>query len=74
MTLSFNGKMMKQDNVENQNGFGFLWVADQEAKAGQYSVTVSNLRFDKDTKRDFVVNVYASTKVAVTDKYGQTSD
>ena len=67
LSLSFNDKIIKQEYVENQNGFGFIWIADQEAKAGKYELKVSNLNFESDTVKDFVVNVYASERVAITD-------
>lgn len=35
---------------------------------------VSNLHFEKDAVRDFVVNVNASQSVKLTDKFGKTSD
>jgi phage anti-repressor protein len=60
--------------VDNGNGFGFLWVAPEEAKAGTYEVRVNRLYFEKDTVRDFVVNVYAAQKVAIVDRQGKTSD
>lgn len=60
--------------MDNTNGFGFLWVAPEEAKAGKYELNVKRLYFEKDTVRDFVVNVYAAQKVAIVDPQGRTSD
>lgn len=60
--------------MDNMNGYGFLWVAGNEAQEGKYEMRVSNLRFEKDAVKDFVVNVYASQKVTIVDRQGNTSD
>jgi len=53
-----DGERLHKDHVDNMNGFGFLWVAPKEAKAGTYELKVKGLRFGKDVIPDYVVNVY----------------
>lgn len=65
---------LNSDYIDNMNGFGFLWISSEEAKAGTYELRVSNLYYGKDAVQDFVVNVYAKTQVSITDKQGKTSD
>ena len=63
LELIFDGKVIKQENIDNINGYGFIWVADEEAESGEYTLRVSNLFFENDTIKDYTVNVYAIQKV-----------
>lgn len=43
LELWHNGERMNSDYVDNMNGFGFLWVAPSQAKAGSYELKVRDV-------------------------------
>ena len=51
------------------NGYGYVRV-DQLSKGSQYQIQVSNIKWGRDSVRDFTVSVYGADAVEIIDEAG----
>ncbi len=55
------------------NGYGYLYI-EKMSKGGSYTIQVSNLRWGKDSVKDFSVGVYSAAAVTITDEDGNEGE
>jgi hypothetical protein len=70
LALIQNGTILKQGPVTNADGFGFIWMHQNEVEPGTYQARISRIRFGPNAIHDFTLSVYSPEKVTIRSQSG----